>query len=73
MMSEEIVGGPCRAAPTSEDAAFNTAYFSTGKAPNSTWRAADQAFAAFWLVDRHGVRPSLAGVVAELAGLGGVR
>jgi hypothetical protein len=29
--------------------------------------------AAFWLVVRHGVRPSLAGVVAELAGLGGAR
>ena len=27
--------------------------------------------AAFWLIARFGVRPSLAGVVAELAGLGG--
>ena len=63
MQSEEVVGAALQGRPTSEDGANHSAYLEKMKA--------DQAFVAFWLVVRHGVRPSLARTVAELAGLGG--
>ena len=70
---DKNAGGPWTAAPASKHAVMYTASSAAGKAPNSTWRAAGQHYAAFWLVTQHGVRPSLAGTVAELAGLRGVR
>ena len=70
---DKNAGGPWTAAPASKDAVMYTASSAAGKAPNSTWQAANQHFAAFWLVARHGVRPTLAGTVAELAGLRGGR
>ena len=62
MQSEEVVGAACQGRPTSEDGANHSAYLEKMKD--------DQAFAAFCFVVRHGVRPSLARTVAEMAGFG---
>ena len=62
MQSEEVVGAALAGRPTSEDGANHSAYLAKMQA--------DQAFAAFWLVVRRGVRPSLARTVAEMAGFG---
>jgi hypothetical protein len=63
MQSEDFVGTAPTGRPTSEVGANHSAYLEKMKA--------DQGFAAFWLVVRRGVRPSLARTVAELAGFGG--
>jgi hypothetical protein len=63
MQSEEVVGAALPGRPTSEVGANHSACLEKMKA--------DQGFAAFWLVVRRGVRPSLARTVAEMAGLGG--
>jgi hypothetical protein len=73
MKSKEIVGTAPTGRPTSKDDVVYNSSRSQNKVPHSTWRSANEHFAAFWLVARHGVRPTLAGTVAELAGLGGVR
>ena len=71
MQSEEVVGAALAGRPTSEDGANHSAYLANPKAEYSYFGYADgQEFTAAWLV-RHGVRANLAGVIAELSGLGG--
>lgn len=71
MQSEEVVGAALAGRPTSEDGANHSAYLAEPKVEYGCLSYGDgQDFTAAWLV-RHGVRPNMAGVIAELSGLGG--
>lgn len=71
MQSEDVAGTALAGRPASEDGANHSAYLANPKAEYGYLDyGRRQEFTAAWLV-RHGVRPNLTGVIAELSGLGG--